>query len=149
MNPGQATQDAAAEAPTMQGQCLCGAVTLTIKRNPDVEICHCGMCRRWGGGPLMSISCGTDVEINGAENMAVYASSEWAERTFCKTCGTHLFYRLKEFGTMSVTAGLFQDQVEFQLTEQIYIDKKPAFYDFANQTHTLTEAEVIAKFFPT
>jgi hypothetical protein len=38
--------------------------------------------------------------------------------------------------------------VEFEFTEQIFIDRKPAYYDFANQTVTLTEAEVLAKFAP-
>jgi hypothetical protein len=43
-------------------------------------------------------------------------------------------------------AGLFQDGVEFEFTEQISIDQKPNYYEFANQTVNLTEAEVLAKF---
>ena len=49
-----------------KGQCLCGAVKFTVKNiSNKVDACHCGMCRRWGGGPLMVIGCGTDVEYEG------------------------------------------------------------------------------------
>ncbi len=45
-------------------------------------------------------------------------------------------------------AGLFQDGTEFTLREQIFIDEKPAGYDFANDTPKLTGAEVFAKYLP-
>ena len=34
----------------------------------------------------------------------------------------------------------------FAITEQIFIDRKPAFYSLANETHNLTAAEVMARF---
>ena len=39
-----------------------------------------------------------------------------------------------------------QDDIEFDFTEQIFIDRKPSYYAFANQTMNLSEAEVFAKF---
>ena len=78
----------------------------------------------------------------------MYQSSEWAERAFCGECGTHIFYRSVHTNEYFVPAGLFQDGVEFEFKEQIFIDKKPAYYEFANQTLNLTEAEVFAKFAP-
>ena len=44
-----------------------------------------------------------------------------------------------------LSAGLFQDQ-GFELTGQIFIDEKPALYDFRNDTRKLTGAEVMAAF---
>ncbi|NIT13149.1 MAG: GFA family protein, partial [Candidatus Dadabacteria bacterium] len=52
------------------------------------------MCRKWCGGPLMAVNCGTDVTFEGEDNITVYDSSSWAERGFCSGCGSHLFYRL-------------------------------------------------------
>jgi len=63
-----------------------------------VGACYCGMCRRWGGGPLLAVDCGTSVRLTGEEHVGVFASSKWAERGFCKQCGSHLFYRLKQNG---------------------------------------------------
>ena len=81
------------------GHCLCGSVKVTAKNASDhVGACHCKSCRRWGGGPFMEIDCGAEVQIDGGDNVSIFNSSDWAERGFCRNCGTHLFYRLKESG---------------------------------------------------
>jgi len=126
----------------MNGRCLCGAVTLTSPDARQIGACHCGYCRRWGGGPLLAVHCGPDVQIQGAEQVTVYASSDWAERAFCRTCGTHLYYKLFATGEYFVPAGIF-DTADFELATQIYVDKKPGYYDFANRTSMLTEQQVI------
>lgn len=131
------------------GRCLCGAVTFTVTNlTKNVEACHCGMCRKWGGGPLMAVDCGQKVSFTGEENITVYDSSEWAERGFCKKCGSHLFYRLKEINEHQIPVGLFDDQEGFNLYLQVYIDKKPSFYSFKNKTNEMTEKEVIDMFAP-
>ena len=132
-----------------KGRCLCGAVEFTVKNmNNSVDACHCGMCRRWGGGPLMSVRCGTDVVFKGKEHITVYNSSEWAERGFCKKCGSHLFYRLKDINEHELPVGLFDIQESFNFDLQVFVDRKPSFYSFANDTKEMTEAEVIEKFAP-
>jgi len=132
----------------MEGSCLCGAITVHVPDTTAVDACHCGMCRRWGGGPALGVSGGTEVRIDGADAVRVFRSSDWAERAFCGTCGTHLYYRLLPTGQYFVSVGLFQDGQPFDFKEQIFIDRKPDFYAFANATHDLTEAEVFARFLP-
>ncbi|MGF1602437.1 MAG: GFA family protein [Thermosynechococcaceae cyanobacterium] len=130
-----------------QGQCLCGAVRLSAKTvNAQVGACHCTTCRQWGGGPLLATDCGTEVTVEGQENLSVFNSSDWAERGFCKHCGTHLFYRLKEQQQYFVPVGLFTDSESFVLDHQVFIDEKPEFYCFANETHNMTGAELFAQF---
>ncbi|MET0292088.1 MAG: GFA family protein [Steroidobacteraceae bacterium] len=130
----------------MKGACLCGAVTVTAPDIPDMNACHCGRCRRWGGGPLLSVHCGSDAVFTGREHITVFPSSEWAERAFCATCGTHLYYRLIPADDFIVPVGLFDEGTPFRFTEQIFIDRKPGSYAFADATATLTEAEVFAKY---
>ncbi len=130
-----------------RGSCLCGAIRITAKNmNNNVGACHCGMCRKWGGGPLMAVNCGTDVSFEGEDNISVFNSSDWAERGFCKKCGSHLFYRLKESKQYIMLAGLFDDQEMFVFDNQVFIDKKPSFYSFTNKTNDLTETEVFEKY---
>lgn len=130
----------------MKGSCLCGSVTIHASAmGPEAEACHCSMCRRWTSGPFLGVKCEGDVRIDGQEHVGVYPSSEWAERGFCRTCGSTLFYRLKESGAMEFSAGLFQKS-DFRFVREIFIDKKPAYYSFANDTHKLTGAEVFAAF---
>ncbi|WP_291972226.1 hypothetical protein [Candidatus Symbiopectobacterium sp.] len=40
-----------------KGQCLCGAVTVEVPEAcvHEVSVCHCNMCRQWGGGPLLAV----------------------------------------------------------------------------------------------
>lgn len=131
------------------GRCLCGAVKIKLTGNhKDVGVCHCGMCRHWSGGPLMAVEAGQDIEIEGKDNVASYRSSEWAERAFCKTCGSNLYYRLVEADDYMVCAGILDDQEGFALTTQVFIDEKPGFYDFANETKTMTGAELFALYAP-
>jgi len=130
-----------------QGRCLCGAVTVTASAMPTaVGACHCAMCRKWGGGPLMVVNCGDRVEFSGHEHIKAFASSEWAERGFCTECGTHLFYRLKHNGLHFVPVGLFDTSANMHFDNQVFIDEKPAYYAFANETRELTGADVFALF---
>ena len=130
-----------------KGSCLCGAIRITANNFKNkVGACHCGMCRKWGGGPLMAVNCGSDVSFEGKENISVFNSSDWAERGFCKKCGSHLFYRLKESQQHIIPVGLFDNQELFVFNNQVFIDKKPSFYSFANKTHDMTEAEVFEKY---
>ena len=129
----------------MKGHCLCGAVSFTSSEAKEIGACHCAFCRRWSGGPLLAVHCGPNVTFTGADQITVYASSEWAERAFCKQCGTHLYYKLLATGEHFIPVGAF-DSSDFELTSQIYIDKKPAYYAFANQTPMLTEQQVIEQY---
>jgi hypothetical protein len=114
----------------------------------SVGACHCKMCRQWGGGPFMEVSCGSDVSIDGEEFVSIYDSSAWAERGFCSKCGTHLFYRLKDSRQHMIPVGLLDDDERLVFESQVFIDSKPGFYEFSNKTQDMTGAELFAKYAP-
>ena len=98
------------------GSCLCGATKFTASAaKVHIGACHCKMCRQWAGGPYMAVECGTDVEFESEDSLAVYQSSKWAERGFCKQCGSHLFYRFKSNNNHMMAAGTFDDESAFVL----------------------------------
>src|SRR5262245_33027959 len=139
--------DMGATGGTISGQCLCGAVTFradVAKR--EVDTCHCSMCRRWSAGPYIGLVHDGAVAFEGADNIGVYKSSMWEERAFCKVCGSSLYYRLLGTAHYSFSANALDDQSGLVLTSQIFIDEKPAYYDFANDTPKLTGAQVFAAF---
>ena len=129
----------------MKGSCLCESVAVETATIGEFEACHCSMCRRWGGGPFLSVHCNSPVTFSGEEFIKTFASSEWAERGFCGKCGTHLFYHLKPSDEYIVPVGLFQSEGDFKFKSQIFIDKKPDFYEFSNETEQLTEQQVFEK----
>jgi hypothetical protein len=104
------------------------------------------MCRKWAGAPFMGVDCQSEITIEGKESVTIFDSSEWAERGFCSKCGTHLFYHLKAQNQYVVPAGLFTQVENLELHHEIFIDFKPDFYDFANETQKMTGEEVFAMF---
>ncbi len=132
-----------------KGSCLCGAVRVSAKAmSKSAGACHCSICRNWSGGPLIAVDCGKDVSFEGAEHISVFDSSEWAERGFCSKCGSHLFYKLKNNNQYIMSVGIFENAELFVLDHQVFIDEKPSFYGFSNETRNMTGAEVFAQFAP-
>lgn len=135
------------EQSNARGSCLCGTVSISVESLPErVGACHCSMCQKWTGGPLFAVECRQGVRFEGQESISIFTSSEWAERGFCNRCGSHLFYRLKETGEYALPPGLFNDTSSLNFDYQVFIDEKPAFYDFANETKNMTGAEVFAMY---
>lgn len=139
----------AGEPVAQTGRCLCGNVKFTIRESDDeVGACHCDMCRRWSGGPLLVLDCGKAIEFEGEEHIVRYKSSDWAERGFCGTCGSNLFYFLTTGNQYFVSAGALDNQSGLKFATQVFIDEKPGYYDFANQTRMMTGAELFALYAP-
>ena len=101
------------------------------------------MCRRWTGGPAFAANV-EKIDFQGEEHFARFNSSAWAERGFCTRCGSNLFYRLKEANQYIVWMGTFDDQSLFKLAGEIYVDEKPAGYQFAGDHPRMTGEEFMA-----
>jgi hypothetical protein len=135
-----------------KGQCLCGAISFEITKDvTETGACHCGMCRRWSGGIFLGVEVpAADMRVTG--EVSRYASSAWAERCFCGTCGTSLWYRVTapgpHQGNFHVGFGTLDDPEGVVLSGEIFIDKKPAGYALEGEHHKMTEAEVMAMFSP-
>lgn len=128
-------------------KCLCGKVTIQPQNiNPEFTVCHCNSCRKWGGGPLFMVQCGTEVNFEGQEFITEYNSSAWASRAFCSGCGTHLYARFKETNSFNVPVGLFPNTPELTMSMQYFSDLRPSYYCFSNETPEMTEAQVLAYF---
>ena len=131
---------------TLSGRCLCGATRFTARPLKDhADACHCGMCRRWAGGPYVGVEV-TDLSFADGAPLLVYRSSEWAERVSCGTCGGGLAWRMAAGSMANVPLSVFEPPLGLPLTHEIYIDEKPSGYAFAGNTHKMTGAEVEAAF---
>lgn len=129
----------------MKGHCLCGAVSFEAEiPSHDVTVCHCGMGRRWGSAPLTGLETGNAPVFAGEVDIAIYKSSDWEKRGFCRRCGTNLFWRLGDGSFWSLCVGTLDDRSELSLRTEIFTESKPPFYAFANDTKKLSGAEVMA-----
>jgi len=130
-----------------RGHCLCGAVRFAVEvSRPEVDACHCGMCRRWGGGPLLGIAAAGPPRFDDESALGVYRSSEWGERLFCKTCGSSILWRSVDGAFHAVPAALIDGLEGLTFTTEIFVDEKPAYYAFAGERTRMTGAETMAAF---
>ncbi len=101
------------------------------------------MCQRWGGAFYAGVK-GERAVVSGEEAVTVYRSSHWAERAFCGTCGSNLWYRFLPTGNRSFLAGLFDLPAGFGIEQQIFVDEKPDWFDIAQPSPMMTAEEVVA-----
>ncbi len=129
------------------GRCLCGGCEFTASiKSKTFDSCHCSMCRRWSGGPGLTVEIDGALHFKNEQFVTAYSSSDWAERGFCRQCGSHLFYRLKSGQHLNIPLGVLENINDFQFSTQIYVDHKPSCYSFENKTKMMTEEDVLRAF---
>lgn len=133
------------------GRCMCGAVHFRAEvPTSEASACHCDMCRQWTGSTLVAVTAQDLTWTKGEEHLGMIASSAWAERGFCKRCGSSLLYRVTAEGPYqghtTVSIGSLDDPSGFEIVREYFIDKKPGAYTFEGEREQLTEAQVQAMF---
>ena len=132
---------------------MCGAVRFVISNLPrEFGACHCDMCRRWTGSALLAVSVPTaDIRFSGTGHIARRQTSAWAERAWCRDCGSPLYYRVTLAdapATHEIPIGLLDDANGLVMTREIFHDRKPDCFAYAGSRETLTEAETLALYAP-
>ena len=123
-----------AEIKYRTGGCLCGAVKFKVE-GPMREViaCHCGQCRKTTGNFFTATNSHVDaVNISEDRGLAWYKSSDVAERGFCKSCGSNLFWRPFGRDYISITAGSLDGDTGLHIKEHIYVADKPVWYDITD-----------------
>lgn len=127
------------------GSCLCGASTFTATPSAAAGVCHCSMCRKFSGGMFIVAEVSGSLNFDAGAKISVYNSSDWGERVFCSVCGASLAWRSKDGKMAYASIQSFADPARFVVDHEIFFDCKPGNYALANQTKTMTEAELLAQ----
>ena len=111
----------------VMGGCLCGRIRFEATDQPYwIGYCHCRMCQRASGGPFIFYVDFWKRDVTFTKDTpAIYQSSSWAERGFCRDCGTPLFLQYKDVPVLSharrsligFTIGCLDDPTPYQATE--------------------------------
>ncbi len=112
-----------------RGQCLCGAVRFTAYGMGDTfSTCYCQMCQRWSGGPYRGVCVPSEkLEITGRENIVTIQISSFAERAFCRKCGSGIWWRMVAgpyVGKTSIPVGLLDDRTGLKAGSVTFSDLK-------------------------
>jgi len=132
----------------LDGQCLCGAVTVSAEtETPVLRACHCDMCRRHTSSMFISIPTEQDSQrVDGPAKS--YRSSDRAERGFCTQCGSTLWYAMTRTGERNLAAGLFPGAGGGQMKYEFFADMCPSGYALAGEHRKLSSEEMIALIAP-
>lgn len=133
-------------ARSVTGRCLCGNVSVTLPEPVlDVGVCHCRVCRAWTSGPWMALQV-REAVIEGTE-LALFKSSSFAERGFCRRCGTHIFHRPSGGPELAVSAGLFGERGQY-VAREIFVDSQPVHYRFEGVADRRTSLSMALEWVP-
>lgn len=133
---------------SLDGRCLCGEVTIHINglHDPRPGACHCRMCQRWSDGISLFFHAAEEaVTVEGPVRR--FASTAFAERAFCATCGSHLWMRFPqgEAPGYHLMPGLFDAARDWPLHSEIYTDRAMASIRLEGDHPRATRAEYEAK----
>lgn len=128
-------------APTNSGHCLCGAVSFRIigELRPIIY-CHCEQCRRSSGHYVAATACRrAQISFDADETLTWYRSSPDAQRGFCRTCGSSLFWAPEHGRYWSVFAGTLDRPTGLQASSHIYVHMASDYYAINDGLPTYNE----------
>ena len=111
------------------GGCVCGRVRYTV-RGPlrGILLCHCGQCRRRHSylGAYTS-AARADVDLEGADALAWFATSARGRGGFCATCGSSLFFEPAGEDRLAIAAGSLDQPSGLEVIGHEYVADKADF----------------------
>lgn len=113
------------------GGCLCGAVRYEVKgRLRDTVNCHCSMCQKLHGVyGAHSKARKVNIAITKSDGLTWYKTSDVAQRGFCKTCGSSLFWEPFDYDTTGILAGSLDGPTNLKTMGHIFVGEKSDFYE--------------------
>lgn len=116
------------EAEIYPGSCLCGAVQFELS-GPPLELmhCHCRMCQKAHGAVFATfarVAHDAFTVTRGAEHIATYRSSEVAQRTFCRECGSTLQFIRDGSDTFGLAVSALDRALDPRPIRDIYTESK-------------------------
>lgn len=118
------------DARKLTGGCQCGAVRYALHQWPTgPHICHCRMCQKAFGSffaPLTGVKL-DKFEITRGE-IAIFMSSDEAERGFCRNCGTPLTFHYVGSDRIVVSIGSLDEPERVKPATQYGIEGRLTYF---------------------
>jgi hypothetical protein len=119
------------------GNCLCKAIRFEV--DPPSRFCancHCRNCRRAHGAAFVTW-VGYPVEqfrlTAGEENLERYRTDTDATRSFCRICGTTLFYEGPRWeNEIHIARAVINGAIEQGPKAHVYVDQKASWHEITD-----------------
>jgi len=125
------------------GGCLCGSLTFVVRAfDRHVVACHCKQCRKQTGHYVAATRAqNIDIQMIEQSSLTWFKASEVAERGFCSTCGSLLFWRELDSNHTSIMAGCLDTPTGLTLDKHIFVDDKGDYYDLEPGIPTYSQSD--------
>jgi len=128
----------------LTGSCYCGKVRYESAGKILIFAnCHCPDCRKFSGSAFSSVLAVEDSGfkvVAGADNLVAFNSSPGKFRSFCKTCGCHLFARAEQRpGMVLLRAGSLDVDPRLKPQSHIWVSMKAPWHDICDSAAQFPE----------
>ena len=113
-----------------KGSCLCGDVAFEISGDlRPVLACHCTQCRKTSGHFWAATSAAdSTITLTHKAGLKWFRASDTAQRGFCATCGSSLFWKPDGQARTAIAAGAFDTSAGLTLAAHVFVADKGDYY---------------------
>lgn len=110
-----------------RGSCLCGAISFEVDDfDGPVAHCHCKMCRKFHGAEYATFAGASRRSfrwLDGQRAVAEYRAANGTVRSFCRHCGSSLFFwsPRADPGVVEIALGVFDSDIPVVPDAHIFV----------------------------
>jgi hypothetical protein len=119
----------------IRGSCACGGIRFEVDIARALTHCHCSICRKLSGaafGSYLHVDADKFRLLAGGELMQRYESSPGSLRNFCRVCGSPAPGKAPYLTTVSIPAGLLDDDPGVRPRLHVFTRSKAPWWDIAD-----------------
>lgn len=119
----------------IEGGCLCGSIRYRAKSMPlRGVICHCAMCRRHSGAPALSFVHFARQQFRWlGDEPTRYRSSQFAERGFCRKCGSTVSMHEEVLADrVQIAVGSLDEPNRVSIDDHVWTSEQIDWFDVAD-----------------
>jgi hypothetical protein len=120
---------------SIKGSCACGGVRFEFDKALSLTHCHCRHCRKLTGAAFASyvhVRAADFRYLTGEDLLATFESSPGSERLFCRDCGALAPSKAAYLETVSIPAGLLDDDPGVRPRLHVFVGSKAPWWDIAD-----------------
>jgi hypothetical protein len=119
----------------IKGSCLCGGIRFEIDSVRSLTHCHCSNCRKLTGaafGSFVHVDESKFRLLSGKELIQQFESAPGSFRAFCRTCGSIAPGKAPYLPTVSIPAGLLDDDPGVRPKLHVFAGSKAPWWDITD-----------------
>lgn len=119
----------------IKGSCACGGIKFEVEKVLALTTCHCSICRKLSGsafGTYAHVAKKDFRLVSGEELMTGYESTPGSTRKFCKVCGSSAPGQAPYLPTVSIAAGLFDDDPGVKPMLHVFTSSKAPWWEITD-----------------